>query len=119
MESVGNPYDKAHELARAITNSEVYKRYVEAKTRVGKNPQHQELIAKIRNRQMEVNRAKILGQEVPSEAAMELSRFFAEVNQIGEIAEFFNRESSFIQLFNDIMAIIQKTVEKGFDADKN
>ena len=35
-------------------------------------------------------------------------------HQIEEIAEFFNAEGAFIQLFNDMMEIIQNAVEVGF-----
>ena len=109
-----NPYDKAHELARAITNNEVYKRYVAAKLAVEKNPEYQEKILKVRNQQMELNRAQMLGQEVNSDSVLELSQMFAKANQIEEIAEFFNAEGAFIQMFNDMMEIIQNAVQGGF-----
>ena len=108
-----NPYDKAHELARAITNNEVYKRYVAAKLAVEKNPEYQEKILKVRNQQMELNRAQMLGQEVNSDSVLELSQMFAKANQIEEIAEFFNAEGAFIQMFNDMMEIIQNAVQGG------
>ena len=114
MADVINSYDKAHELARAITDSEVYNRYVNAKSAIEKNPEYQEMIINIRNQQMELNRAQILGQEVDSDSALELSQMFAKANQIEVIAEFFNAEGSFIQMFNDLMEIIQKAVEIGF-----
>jgi len=114
LADVTNPYDKAHELARAITNSEVYTRYVAAKLAVEKNPDYQEKILKVRNQQMELNRAQMLGEEVNSDSVLELSQMFAKANQVEEIAEFFNAEGAFIQLFNDMMEIIQKAVEVGF-----
>ncbi len=109
-----NPYDKAHELARAVTGSEIYKRYVAAKLAIEKNPEYQEKILKIRDQQMEFNRAQMLGQEVNSDSVLELSQMFAKANQIKEIAEFFNAEGAFIQMFNDMMEIIQNAVEVGF-----
>ena len=110
-----NPYDKAHELARAITGSEVYKRYVAAKSAVEKIPEYQEKILEIRNQQMVFNRAQMLGEEVDSDSVLELSQMFAKANQIKEIAEFFNAEGAFIQMFNDIMEIIQNAVQGGFN----
>lgn len=114
MTDVINPYDKAHELARALTDSEVYKRYVAAKSAVEKKPEYQEKILQIRNQQMVLNRAQMLGQEVDSDSVLELSQMFARANQVQEIAEFFNAEGAFIQMFNDIMEIIQNAVEVGF-----
>jgi len=111
MADLINSYDKAHELARAITSDEVYKRYVAAKAGVESNPEYHQMILKIRNQQMEMNRAQILGQEVEAETVFEVSRLFAEANQIKEIEEFFSAESSFIQMFNDVLGIIQKAVE--------
>ena len=114
MADVINPYDKAHELARAITGSEVYTRYVAAKSAVEKIPEYQEKILEIRNQQMVFNRAQMLGEEVDSDSVLQLSQMFAKANQIKEIAEFFNAEGAFIQLFNDMMEIIQNAVEVGF-----
>ena len=114
MADLVNPYDKAQELARAITGHEVYKRYVAAKGGVENNPEHQEMIVKIRNQQMEVNRAQIQGQEADADVIFEISRLFAEASQIKEMEEFFTAESSFIQMFNDVLEIIQKAVEAGF-----
>jgi cell fate (sporulation/competence/biofilm development) regulator YlbF (YheA/YmcA/DUF963 family) len=110
-----NPYDKAHELTRAITDSEVYKKYVAAKIEVERNPEYKEKILAIRNRQMEINRAQIMGEEASNDTILELSQQFAKANQIKEIADFFNAESSFIQMFGDIQEIIQKGIGKGFE----
>lgn len=114
MADVINPYDKAHELARAITGSEVYTRYVAAKSAVEKIPEYQQKILEIRNQQMIFNRAQMLGQEMDSDKVLELSQMFARANQIEEIADFFNAEGAFIQMFNDMMEIIQTAVEGGF-----
>ena len=110
-----NPYDKAHDLTHAITASEVYRKYVAAKTEVEKNPEHKEKILAIRNQQMEVNRAQMLGEEANSDTIFELSQQFAKANQIKEIADFFNAESNFIQMFSDIQEIIQKGIGSGFE----
>ena len=115
MADVINPYDKAHELARALTDSEVYKRYGAAKAAVEKHPEYQEMILKIRNQQMELNRAQILGETMNNDNILQLGQMFAQANQIEEIAEFFKAESAFIQTFNDIMEIIQKAVTEGFN----
>jgi len=87
---------------------------VAAKLAIEKNPEYQEKILQIRNQQMEFKRAQMLGQEVNSDSVLELSQMFAKANQIKEIAEFFNAEGAFIQMFNDMMEIIQNAVEVGF-----
>ncbi len=110
MENKDNPYDKAYELARAITDSDVYLDYIAAKERIEKHPEYKEKIYNLRNRQMELNKLKLLGEEMAGDSVNEITLEFAKLNQINEIAEFFNAEGCFIQLFNDLQEIIHKAV---------
>jgi cell fate (sporulation/competence/biofilm development) regulator YlbF (YheA/YmcA/DUF963 family) len=111
-----NSYDKAHELARAITKSEPYLNYCQAKKEVEKKPEWKSKLLELRQRQAEFNRAQILGNDVPKETVQELSLEFARINQIKEIAEFFRAETAFVQMFNDIQEIINKAIESGLEA---
>lgn len=112
MVEAANPYDKAHELARAITRCDIYQQYLEAKRKVEKDPKNKEAIVNMRNKQMELNRAQILGEDLSQETVNQLTLEFAKLNQNEEIAAFFKAESSFIQMFNDVQEIIQKELEK-------
>lgn len=108
-----NPYDKAHELARAITESEQYKNYVKAKEIIENTPANKEKLLDFRNRQMEVNEKQMWGEEIAQEVVLNLAQDFAKLNEVEEIANFFNAEANFINLFNDIQQIIQKKLENG------
>lgn len=108
-----NPYDKAHELAKAITDSEQYQNYVAAKNVVEGRPELKEKILALRNKQMELNRAQMLGKDVGEDFIEQIAKEFAEMNQIDELANFFNAERQFITLFNDVLGIIHKRVEQG------
>lgn len=109
-----NPYDKAHELARAITASEIYRNYIAAKDEVKKNPEVQARILKLREMQMEVNRAQIIGEKATPEKVQEVTVEFARLSQIKAAAQFLNAEGAFIQMFTDIQGIIQQSIEKDF-----
>ena len=65
-----NPYDRAHELARSIINSEVYHRYVAAKKEL-KRPGNEQKNSCFRNKQMELNQAHLLGQRYRLEKTRE------------------------------------------------
>ena len=41
-----NPYDKAHELARAIKESDIFRNYMEAKEQIDKKPEYKEKYCK-------------------------------------------------------------------------
>lgn len=106
-----NPYDKAHELARAIKNSPVYQDYVAAKNRVELNPAASEKILSFRNRQLEINRAQLMGEQVSPEKVSEVANEFARLNTDQEMADFFRAEANFIQMFNDVQEIIHQAIE--------
>lgn len=111
MMAGSNPYDKAHELARAITDSEAYRRYAAAWTEISQNPEAKERVRQFRAMQMEVNQARILGQSLPDEKIRQVTLEYARLNREKDIAEFLNAEGMFIQMFTDIQQIIQKSVE--------
>ncbi|MDD3023851.1 MAG: YlbF family regulator [Syntrophomonadaceae bacterium] len=109
-----NPYDKAHELAGAIKTSEAFIGYLAAKQQMEDKAELKDKIVHLRQRQMEMNRRQILGQEIAPEEAQEISLEYAKMNQNKELAEFFRAEGVFIQMFNDIQEIIQKAIEVEF-----
>jgi cell fate (sporulation/competence/biofilm development) regulator YlbF (YheA/YmcA/DUF963 family) len=109
-----NAYDKAHELARAIKDSDIYQRYVLAQKQLEQSPDAQEKIRQFRIRQMEVNQAEMLGQTLDGDKVTQVTLEYAKLNQDKSIAEFFNAEGLFVQMFSDIQQIIQKSMESGF-----
>ncbi len=109
-----NPYDKAHELARVITNTEAYKKYIGAKQEIEGTPELIERILNFREKQIELNRLQMMGQEAEQALVAQVAEEFAQLNQIPQIANFFNAEVAFITLFNDIQQIIQQKIESGF-----
>ncbi|MGI6453405.1 MAG: YlbF family regulator [Syntrophomonadaceae bacterium] len=113
MATIANPYDKAHELARSIINSSIYANYIQAKERVEKQPEYREKIFNFREKQMRVNRAELLGEELPETLVHELSVEFAKLNRTKEIADFFQAEQSFIRMFSDIQEILHKSLQVG------
>ncbi|MGI5920809.1 MAG: YlbF family regulator [Syntrophomonadaceae bacterium] len=107
-----NPYDQAYALARSITESEVYNKYVEAKKVLDSNPDTKERVLKLREQQMEINKAQALGENPSGDKVREVTLEFARLNR-EEIAEqFFSAEASFVRMFADIQEIIQKEIEK-------
>jgi cell fate (sporulation/competence/biofilm development) regulator YlbF (YheA/YmcA/DUF963 family) len=108
-----NPYDKAHELARAIVNHEVYLRYVEAKNDIEKQPDIKDRIINLRSKQMEINQAQMLGNNIPEEKVRGTALEYAQMSRNKTIARFFEAEAQFAQMFADIQEILQKAIEEG------
>lgn len=111
----GNPYDKAHDLAQAIKDSEAFQRYVAVQKQLSQNPEALERVRDFRNLQLEVNQAHSLGQE-PAEGRVEdMAIQYAKLNKDDLIAEYFQAEGLFVQMYNDVQNIIQKSLDHGFE----
>lgn len=110
---MANPYDKAHELARAIMESEPYKAYVEAKQIIENNPDYKSQILIFRNKQMRLNEKQMRGEDLSEDEIAQITSDYQELNQIKELVDFFNAEMSFVTLFNDIQQIIQQKIDSG------
>ena len=108
-----NPYDKAHELAKAITNSEQYSNYVNVKGLIEGNEELTGKLLQLRNLQMRLNVAEELDEEARQELINQINGEFTTLNQIEEVREFFQAENQFVLMFNDIQQIIQKKIEEG------
>ncbi len=106
-----NPYDKAHELARAIKGSDAYRNYLNAKEEIEKNLEAKQKIYVLRQHQMDVNRAQVLGEKVSEDKLRDLAMEYAQLTKDPGVAAFFEAERTFIQLYNELMEIIHKAVE--------
>ncbi|MDD4775533.1 MAG: YlbF family regulator [Syntrophomonas sp.] len=109
-----NPYDKAHELVRALKANEAYQNLVEAQRKLDSDPEAKQRLNLFRNLQMEVNQAEMLGQPVADQQVQQVALEYAKLNRNKLIAAVFEAEAAFIQLFSDIQQIIQKGLESDF-----
>ena len=109
-----NPYDKAHELVRAIKADERYQRLAAAQRLLNADPEAKKRLGLFRNMQMEVNQAEMLGQPVAEEQVQQVALEYAKLSRNKLIGQVFDAEAGFIQLFSDVQQIIQKGLESDF-----
>lgn len=112
---IANPYDKAHELARAMQDSDAYQGYVAAHKKLAQNAGALEQVQEFRKLQIKVNQADALGQELAEGLVSDLAIQYQELNQDELIASYFQAEGLFVQMFTDIQQILQKSIENGFE----
>lgn len=103
-----NVYDKAHELARAIKQSEAYRQLHEAKKKLGQDSKAIEMVDDFRKKQLEVEQARLLGLELPEDKLKNLDNLFSVISHNPVVVEFFQAELAFFQLMNDIQDILHK-----------
>lgn len=106
--------DLARQLAATITDSLVYKSYIEAQKSLAEDPNLKEKIRAFREKQAEINNKHFIGEEMPADQIKDISLEFAKLNTHKAAADFFRAEADFVSMFNEIQEIIQKEVIAGF-----
>jgi len=109
-----NVHDKAHELARALRQSEAYLSFKEARERLEKDARALEMVKDFKQKQLEVQQSRLLGMEVSEEKLKSLDSMFQLLNQNPLIADYFRSEITFIQIVSDVQNILQKAIEEDF-----
>lgn len=108
-------YDEAHALARAITNSELYRSYVAARNKVLSDPNKREMLVSFRRREAEVEASRLAGQEVPKEKEEELRRLYEIMRLNPTVAEFLEAEARLARMVADIQKILADALKPLFE----
>ncbi len=104
-------YDKANELAKALSDSVEYKSYRAAKEKVDRNSSSKDMLNDFKKMQFELQAMQLSGQK-PDEAGLNRLQSLYQVLILNpDIAEYLKAEFAFNQMFSDIYNIIGKAVE--------
>ncbi len=106
-----NIYDAAHNLAKAIKNSNEYNEFAGKQKKIASNPKTKEMIEDFRKKAMEVQMQRMSGQEVDSAKEEEIKKLEGIVMADPVIREYFSAEMRFSQVMNDIYKIIGESIE--------
>ncbi|KNZ68271.1 hypothetical protein Tfer_3197 [Thermincola ferriacetica] len=106
-----NVYDLAHNLARAIKENEYYKEFARAKKLIDGDAEAKKILTDFRNRQMEVEKARLLGQKPPADKMEALHKMQEIITANQKIKSYLEAEFKFGRL----MADIQKIIGEGLD----
>ena len=106
-----NPYDKVHELVRAIKESDEVKQYLKIKEEVYKDEKNKEMIKDFREKQMEVQSLLMQGQEAETEKMEKLQNLYQILASNIKLKEFFDKEVRFDVMLSDIYKIIGEALK--------
>ncbi|MGI6152402.1 MAG: YlbF family regulator [Christensenellaceae bacterium] len=110
-----NAYDKAHELARDIKETQEYKDYIAVRDEVYEDEQNKRMIRDYKKLNFELQTIYMAGKEPAEEDAAKLQKM-GEVLQFNpKITEFFAKEYKFNTLVSDIYKIIGEACDIGVD----
>jgi cell fate (sporulation/competence/biofilm development) regulator YlbF (YheA/YmcA/DUF963 family) len=107
-----NVYDCAYELARALKESEEYKKLLEARARVDADPKNKQMFLDFRKCQWEIQKAKALGKDVDENQLRRFEQLADLVNLNPVVKELIAAEFRFSRLMADIQKILVSTLSE-------
>ena len=110
-----NVYDQAHSLAQAIRESEEFKQYDQYKKIVKENPQLNQSLKDLMKKQMEMQAAQMMGQEVTQEAFQQIQQLSTILMQDPTAAQYLQCQMRFSMMMADVYKIIGETADLGQD----
>lgn len=101
-----NPYDIAHQLARALKESPEYKEYHELKKVVDADEGKKKIVEDFRKKQYELQTMKTMGQDIGEGEMEKLHYLYNLVSMDESIKDLVAAEKRLAQLLSDIYKII-------------
>jgi cell fate (sporulation/competence/biofilm development) regulator YlbF (YheA/YmcA/DUF963 family) len=101
-----NPYDRAHQLARSLKDSDEYKEYKQLKQRVEADTEKKELVDEFRKKQLELQLKKTTGQDIDDGDMERLHYLFNMASADDDVKAMIQAEQRLGQLLSDIYKII-------------
>jgi cell fate (sporulation/competence/biofilm development) regulator YlbF (YheA/YmcA/DUF963 family) len=110
-----NPYDKVHELVRAIKESREVKEYLALKEELFTDVKNKEMIKDFREKQVEVQTLLMQGKEADAEKMEKLQSLYQILASNPKIKEFFDKEVQFDVMLSDVYKIIGEALKDIMD----
>ena len=101
-----NVYDHAHNLARALKNSEEFKNYMKMKEAIKSNEIVKNMIEDFQKKQMEVQAMQMSGQELSEEEIAKFQELYGILLKDPMAAEYIQAEMVFSKVMADISGIL-------------
>ncbi|MDN5276937.1 MAG: hypothetical protein PWR01_902 [Clostridiales bacterium] len=110
-----NVYDKAHELARALSASKEYRDYKAAKEKIYQDEANKKMLKDFKKRQFQLQAAFLSGKQ-PDEQELDRFKKLSELIQHSpDISNFLQAEYRLNTLMSDIYKILSEAVDMDLD----
>jgi cell fate (sporulation/competence/biofilm development) regulator YlbF (YheA/YmcA/DUF963 family) len=104
-------HDLAHELARAIKETEEYRDYVAAKERASQSPELTASLNDFQEKQFEMQRLQLMGEEIGPEVMGQVQKLMGVLMKDPVAAQYIQSEVRFSMMVNDVYNIIGEAVK--------
>lgn len=101
-----NVYDSAHNLAKAIKESEELKAFKELDEVVHADPELKGLIDEFQKHQLELQTMQMMGQDLDEDKVKKAQAIFEKVSKFPKASEYFQAEMRLNQMMGDVSKIL-------------
>lgn len=105
-----NVHDKAHELARALKDSEEYRRYMEMKAEVSKNEELSKMINDFQDKNMAAQMQQMTTGQPPQDMMAQVQSLYQILMADPMAAQYLQAEMAFTQLVADVYGILGEVI---------
>lgn len=107
-----NTYDKAHDLARSVRESQEYQALLDQKRRVDQDPAAKKMLDDYRHRQWELETRRLMGEEIVEADLEQMNKLHEAVQTHPLLRDYLQAEYRFSVLYSDIHRILGEAVKE-------
>ena len=107
-----NPYDKAHELARALRESHEYQALLDCKSRVDADPAAKKMLDDFRRHQWEMETRRIMGEGVGDDDIQQMNQMQEAIQLHAVLRDYVEAEYRFGVIYSDVHKILGDAVRE-------
>ena len=108
-----NVYNEAHNLAKAIRESEEFKQYEAAKKSVSNNRVVTDMLNDFQTRQFELQARQLMGEASPDDENEKIQELYSVMMKDPLSAQYLQCEIRFSMMINDVYKILGETAVLG------
>jgi len=106
-----NVYDSAHQLARALKDSEEYKNYNRIKEEISGNEELKEMLDDFQQKQLEIQTQQLFGNEVEDDKMQHIQELYQIIGRNPKAAEYLQAEMVLSKIMADIYGILGEVIK--------
>ena len=106
-----NVYDKSHELARALRESQEYRNYHKIKKSVFSNEKSKSMIKDFKKKQLELQSEQLAGKEPEKEKLEQLQQLYNILVANPDVGKYFKYEFDFDRMISEVYKILGEAIE--------
>ena len=110
-----NVYDKAHELSKALKNSDEYRSFLSAKQAVDSDEQAKKIVKEFILKQMEIEYEIMSGKPEDKAKTEQIQKMYELIAYNAKANDFLQAHMRFQRIMADVYKIIGESVAEGLD----